>query len=182
MSRATTSETIVISPSSTLFTTVTIPTWVLWLVSTSMASVGGSAPVWFCHLIALGIDSTFEVMNFWFHLPDFRKNQLAPVWTWIPGSLFSSLLEDFTNIHFGPFLVFSCQFCGSLILLWSWFINLFHNFLRVQGVVLKLLTYHHEDQFWRNLQMFSELVKGHKLTIQFLTGQIYLVTQVQSKN
>ena len=90
-----------------------------WLVTTSMASVGGSAPVWFCRLTALGINSTFEVVNFWFHLPDFRKNLLAPVWTWVPGSLFPSLPGEFASIYFGPFLVFSCQFCGMLILLWS---------------------------------------------------------------
>ena len=44
--------------SSTLFTTLATPTWVLWLVTTSMASVGGSAPVWFCRFTALGINST----------------------------------------------------------------------------------------------------------------------------
>ena len=85
------------------------PRWLAWCLLLLLHS----------RLTALGINSTFEVVNFWFHLPDFRKNLSAPVWTWVPGSLFPSLPGDFSSIYFGPFLVFSCQFCGMLILLWS---------------------------------------------------------------
>ena len=104
---------VTVLSSSTLFTIMTTPTW---------GSLAGNYFHGLCRRIVPSLvlpPDRFEVVNLWFHLLYFRDNLLSPVWTWVPGSLFPSLLRNFASVQFSPFLVFICQFCGSFILLWS---------------------------------------------------------------